>query len=224
MVTKKSDVDSWLAHLKDGGLLPERTLRILCEKVKEILINEANVQPVSAPVVVCGNINGMFSELLHIFDKGGWIPDTRYIFMGSVINQGYMSCETFQLLICLKLKYPDCITLLRGNQESRQMSKRFGFYNESLRKYTNINAWKYCCEVQDYFGLAAVIEGKIYCVHAGLSHKINTLDQTNMLYRVNELPDQGPIMEMLWNDPDDIEGWDMENSRCLISYGSKVVS
>ena len=43
MVTKKSDVDSWLAHLKDGGLLPERTLRILCEKVKEILINEGNV-------------------------------------------------------------------------------------------------------------------------------------------------------------------------------------
>ena len=58
MVSKLTDVDSWLAILKDGGILPERSLRIMCEKVKEILIEEPNLQPVSAPVSICGNLNG----------------------------------------------------------------------------------------------------------------------------------------------------------------------
>lgn len=40
------DVDSWLEIVKDGKILPERDLRILCEKVKELLMEESNVQPV----------------------------------------------------------------------------------------------------------------------------------------------------------------------------------
>ena len=54
----KSDVDSWLATVKDGGVLPERDLRILCEKIKEILVEESNVHPVSTPVIICGDIHG----------------------------------------------------------------------------------------------------------------------------------------------------------------------
>ena len=53
-----TDIDNWLATVKDGGVLPERDLRILCEKIKEILIEESNVQPVSAPVTICGDIHG----------------------------------------------------------------------------------------------------------------------------------------------------------------------
>ena len=53
-----SDVDHWLTTVKEGTILPERELRILCEKVKEILIEESNAQPVSAPVTICGDIHG----------------------------------------------------------------------------------------------------------------------------------------------------------------------
>ena len=42
-MTSQTDVDSWLSTVKGGGVLPERDLRILCEKVKEILIEESNV-------------------------------------------------------------------------------------------------------------------------------------------------------------------------------------
>jgi len=52
------DPDKWLESLRAGTILPERELRLLCEKVKEILIEESNVQPVRAPVTICGDIHG----------------------------------------------------------------------------------------------------------------------------------------------------------------------
>ena len=42
-VPRRSDIDSWLAVVKDGGLLPESIFRTLCSKLKEILVEESNV-------------------------------------------------------------------------------------------------------------------------------------------------------------------------------------
>ena len=54
-----SKPDEWLDTLKAGKCLPERDLRILWEKIKEILIEENNVQLVNAPVTICGDIHGI---------------------------------------------------------------------------------------------------------------------------------------------------------------------
>jgi serine/threonine-protein phosphatase 6 catalytic subunit len=94
-MSSKCDVDRWLSTLKEGQVLPERDLRLLCEKIKEILIEESNVQPVSAPTTICGDIHGQFYDLLELFNKGGQIPDTSYVFMGDYVDRGYHSLETF---------------------------------------------------------------------------------------------------------------------------------
>ena len=91
----QSDIDNWLETVKNGTILPERELRIVCEKVKEILIEESNVQPVRAPVTICGDIHGQFHDLLELFNKGGQIPQSRYIFMGDFVDRGFNSVETF---------------------------------------------------------------------------------------------------------------------------------
>lgn len=79
-----------------------------------------------------------------------------FVFQGDFVDRGHNSVETFQYLMCLKVKYPDCITLLRGNHESRQITQVYGFYEECVRKYGNANSWKYCVEVFDFLNLAAV--------------------------------------------------------------------
>ena len=92
---------------------------------------------VSAPVTICGDIRGEFYDFLELLRIGGDIPTTNYIFIGDFVDRGYNSIETFELLMCYKLKYPSHVTLLRGNHESREITRTYGFLDEIMRKYGN---------------------------------------------------------------------------------------
>ena len=63
----------------------------------------------------------------------------------------------------VQVRYPDRITLIRGNHESRQITQVYGFYDECLRKYGSITVWRYCTEIFDFLSLSAIIDGKV-CV------------------------------------------------------------
>ncbi|KAG8976816.1 hypothetical protein FRC05_003166 [Tulasnella sp. 425] len=76
--------DQWIEQLLTCQFLPEADMRILCDKVRNILMEESNVQPVSSPVTICGDIHGQFWDLLELLRKGGMVPETSYIFMASV--------------------------------------------------------------------------------------------------------------------------------------------
>lgn len=98
-----SDLDKWIETVKECKYLPENDLKKLCDIVCEILLEESNIQPVSTPVTVCGDIHGQFYDLEELFRTGGQIPDTNYIFMGDFVDRGYYSLETLTRLLTLKV-------------------------------------------------------------------------------------------------------------------------
>ncbi|CAJ1933020.1 unnamed protein product [Sphenostylis stenocarpa] len=193
-------------------------------EVKEILIEESNVQPVNSPVTVCGDIHGQFHDLMKLFQTGGHVPETNYIFMGDFVDRGYNSLEVFTILLLLKARYPANITLLRGNHESRQLTQVYGFYDECQRKYGNANAWRYCTDVFDYLTLSAIIDGTVLCVHGGLSPDIRTIDQIRVIERNCEIPHEGPFCDLMWSDPEDIETWAVSPRGAGWLFGSRVTS
>ncbi|KAK4574794.1 sporulation-induced protein [Recurvomyces mirabilis] len=344
--------DEWLTQAKLCRYLPESDMKRLCETVKEYLMEESNIQPVSAPVTVCGDIHGQFYDLLELFRVAGGMPgeaeeraanaaaaekeretgksgrvssaainaadlepptqitdpkvrkkmkrrfqrdsaytsgasndgseageegelqrgrvrsrsmgqdedeeygeeddesedsgvgvrspgpsrskstaktdnangNQNFIFLGDFVDRGYFSLETFTLLMCLKAKYPDRITLIRGNHESRQITQVYGFYEECQQKYGNASVWKSCCQVFDFLALAAIIDGKVLCVHGGLSPEIRTLDQIRVVARAQEIPHEGAFCDLVWSDPEEVETWAVSPRGAGWLFGDKVSS
>jgi len=201
-------LDEWIETVKQCKTLPEDAMKKLCDYVRSLLLEESNVRPVSSPVTVCGDIHGQFFDLMELFRTGGDITETNYIFMGDYVDRGYHSLETITYLFLLKARYPDKITLLRGNHESRQVTSVYGFYEEIQQKYGNGNVWKYCCQTFDYLTLTAIIDNRILCLHGGISPELKTLDQIGLIRRNSEIPIEGPFTDLMWSDPEeDVESW-----------------
>jgi len=76
------DPNKWIQQLMQCQHLSEPDIKLLCNKVRNILMEESNIQPVSSPVTICGDIHGQFWDLLQLLREGGNVPDTSYIFMG----------------------------------------------------------------------------------------------------------------------------------------------
>jgi len=218
-----SDLDRQIAQLKRCETLKESEVKALCAKAREILVDESNVQRVDAPVTICGDIHGQFFDLVELFKVGGECPDTSYLFLGDFVDRGYYSVETFLYLLALKVRYPDRITLIRGNHESRQITQVYGFYDECLRKYGSVNVWRYCTDVFDYLSLSAIIEDRVFCVHGGLSPSITSLDQVRVIDRKQEVPHEGAMCDLMWSDPEDIEGWGLSPRGAGYLFGADIV-
>uniref|UniRef100_H2Z315 protein-serine/threonine phosphatase n=1 Tax=Ciona savignyi TaxID=51511 RepID=H2Z315_CIOSA len=192
------DIDKMIAYAKECKYLPENDLKKLCDYVCDLLLEESNVQPVSTPVTVCGDIHGQFYDLLELFRTGGEIPDTNYIFMGDFVDRGYYSLETFTYLLTLKAKWPDKITLLRVPNEIRK------------------------CECLALLYKGRLLIQKFLCVHGGLSPDIKTLDQIRTIDRQQEIPHKGPFCDLVWSDPEDVDTWAISNRGAGWLFGAKV--
>merc|ERR1719454_2485767 len=129
------------------------------------------------------------------------LQKANYVFLGDYVDRGSHSVETIQLLVALKVRYPSRVMLLRGNHESRQITQVYGFYDEVILKYGNPNVWTYFTEVFDYLPLGCLIDNRIFCMHGGLSPLVDTLDDIRKLDRVQEIPHEGPLCDILWSDP-----------------------
>lgn len=101
-------------------------------------------------------------------------------------------------------------------------SQVYGFYDECLRKYGNPNVWKYFTDLFDYLPLTALVNGSIFCLHGGLSPSIDSLDHIRVLDRIQEVPHDGPICDLLWSDPEDRMGWAISARGAGYGFGEDI--
>lgn len=218
------EIDEMVEIVKNCKYLPERDILNLCSIVQDILLDEPNIVMVSSPVTVCGDIHGQFYDLEELFRTGGQIPSTAYIFMGDFVDRGYYSLETITRLLTLKARYPDRITLLRGNHESRQITQVYGFYDECVVKYGNSTVWKFFCKIFDLLAISALIDNEVFCVHGGLSPYIKSLDQISLIQRNIEIPNKGAFCDLMWSDPEEVENWETSQRGAGWLFGAKITN
>lgn len=195
----------------------------LCDESIKELKKDNVLLLLKAPINIIGDIHGQFYDLLRYLDIGDLPPNTNYLFLGDYVDRGKNSIETLTLLLCMKIKYPANVWLLRGNHETPDISRSYGFFAECASRY-NQSLWEKFNEVFMYLPIAAVISDRIFCVHGGLSPLLTDISQISSLKRPLEIPEFGLLTDLLWADPSpDHLGFKESERGTSYTFGYDVV-
>ncbi len=203
--------------------LLENEMKWVIYKSYEIIKNQPVFIELDGPINICGDVHGQFYDLLRLFNYGGEPPKANYLFLGDYVDRGKNSLETIMLLLCYKIKYPENFFMLRGNHESDNINKIYGFFDECKRRF-NIKLWKKFNDLFNIFPITAIIKDKILCMHGGLSPNLINFESLKKIVRPTEIPDSGLLCDLLWSDPGEIvDKWGGNERGVSYTFSEKVV-
>ncbi|KAA0184377.1 Serine/threonine-protein phosphatase [Fasciolopsis buskii] len=191
--------------------------------------------PDDTKFTVCGDVHGQFYDLMNIFDLNG-LPskENPYLFNGDFVDRGSFSVECIFTLFGFKLLYPDHFYLSRGNHESENMNRLYGFEGEVKSKYS-MEMVEIFTDLFNWLPLAHLINDRILhfaesvrqsfeyiffmrrmlcndqhlklVMHGGLfSDDSVTLNDIKKISRDRQPVEGSPMCELLWSDPMESNG------------------
>ncbi|CAG9321204.1 unnamed protein product [Blepharisma stoltei] len=223
--------ESWVVNLmqefKDQKKLHKKYVVMILLRIREILSRYTSLVYVNIPdndeITVCGDVHGQYYDLMNIFQVNGRPNiDNPYLFNGDFVDRGSFSVEVILTLFTWKLCYPNHFHLTRGNHESKNMNKMYGFEGEVMAKY-DAEVYDLFSNVFCYLPLGAVLNNKVLVVHGGLfaqdGIKLADIDNTD---RVREPPESGIMCDILWSDPIKLNGRHPSKRGTSINFGPDV--
>jgi len=209
-VTEKFMKDLMECFKKQGKLHRKFAFQILldilqyfqsCPTLMDVTI------PEDKKFTVCGDIHGQFFDLMNVFHLNGLpSPDNPYLFNGDFVDRGSFSVECIFTLFGFKLLYPNHFFMSRGNHESENMNKMYGFEGEVKAKYSG-NMCDLFTEVYNWLPLTHCLNKKVLVMHGGLFSRDDvTLADIRATDRNRQPPEEGIMCELLWSDPQPMYG------------------
>ena len=52
----------------------------LCTQARDIFLGQPMLLELGAPIKICGDVHGQYTDLLRLFEYGGFPPEVRYFF------------------------------------------------------------------------------------------------------------------------------------------------
>jgi serine/threonine-protein phosphatase PP1 catalytic subunit len=196
-------------------------LHWLCATATPLVARDPILLKIPGPVNVLGDLHGNFYDLLLFLREGGAPPATSYLFLGNYVDRGHNRLETIAYLLALKVKFPNKIWLLRGSHETPELASLYGFksdcsgddalFDEFMTLFKNLP-------------LAAVVGGRILCVHGGLSPNLTALGNFRDIQRPLDLPRSGLAVDLLFADANpSIDGFVISDRGNTHSFGADVI-
>lgn len=179
----------------------ESVIESLCQDAINSLKNQSQLIDVSIPAYVIGDLHGNLHDLVRIWTM---IPDPfdkTILFLGDFVDRGDYSLEICLLILALRIQYPRQIFLIRGNHEFSNINAKYGFKSDIEKIFDSDKLWEKFNEVFSYIPLCAILGGKFFCVHGGLSPQLTR--PINIADLPFPMPDMLPglVTDLVWSDP-----------------------
>lgn len=218
-----------MSYMQGQKIVHKKFAIMILLRCREIFEKDASLVHITIPedkeVTVCGDIHGQFYDLLNIFKINGNPSESNpYLFNGDFIDRGSFSVEVVLTLLAWKAAYPRHMFMSRGNHESKNLNKLYGFEGEVKKKY-DVKMYDLFSELFCYLPIGHCINKKILVVHGGLFAKDGVkLEDISKFNRVREPADEGIMCECLWSDPCDQDGRHPSKRGVGVQFGPDVAA
>ncbi|CAL8079473.1 unnamed protein product [Calicophoron daubneyi] len=210
-IVSESFMLALMKHYEAQNKLHRKYAMIIMKQIYDYLRGLPSMVEIDVPdgskFTVCGDVHGQFYDLMNIFDING-LPskENPYLFNGDFVDRGSFSVECIFTLFGFKLLYPNHFYLSRGNHESENMNRLYGFEGEMKSKYS-LEMAEMFTDIFNWLPLAHLINQRILVMHGGLfSNDDVTLADVKTISRDRQPPEGSPMCELLWSDPMESNG------------------
>ncbi|KAI0341951.1 phosphoprotein phosphatase [Trametopsis cervina] len=243
-------IHEMLEYFKTGKTLPRRYVwEIVLGAYNAFVAEESLVTLALEDGVDCdviGDVHGQYYDMLHLFELTGEPSETHCLLMnGDLVDRGSWSIEVILTAFAWKWLYPNRMFINRGNHETREMNRTYGFEGEAKHKHGE-QSYKLFAHVFTAMPLATLIQAtkkptglwsnailspegfkRYFVVHGGLFSKDGvTLEDIRKLERIGRQPGQEGLMcergMLLWTDPQELPGRGPSKRGVGIAFGPDV--
>ncbi len=197
---------------------------------KEPYVLKLNASSPQEKILIIGDIHGNLPSLIKIKEKIDEIKPEMILFLGDIVDRGPYQLECLCFILCLKITEPERYFLLKGNHETIEVNRYYGFLDVLMNKFGDTERIKYLLELYNSLSICAIINKKIFCVHGGIPedieiiNKLKKLDKKPNLMSDPEISNE--VFQMIWNDPIELEAFpyfvDNFRGEGIKQYGYKA--
>jgi serine/threonine-protein phosphatase PP1 catalytic subunit len=199
-------------------ILPEPEISTLdgLKDLKKEVWNRLELEPNAVEadagdsVVFVGDLHGCLDCLRGAVECANALKADRIVCLGDYVDRGPEQFETLECVLRLHLAYPKRVTVLRGNHETAEMNRIYGFRSELTKLFRGdmFRAAELCADIYEVLPLVFRC-GSYIGLHGGVPSQGSYGDVFEIPKphsRVDEL-DDGKLAvmmdEIMWNDPDE---------------------
>uniref|UniRef100_A0A914DKS8 Serine/threonine-protein phosphatase n=1 Tax=Acrobeloides nanus TaxID=290746 RepID=A0A914DKS8_9BILA len=194
-----------LQYEEDHMEYEPKELQEMTAAAKEVFKEEKMLIRIKAPIKIFGDIHGQYRDMHQIFATAGRPDKTHYLFLGDYVDRGPHQLETICCLLAWKICYPYQFHMLRGNHETRNINRNYGFWDDLHQRFEvneAIMLWNEFNALFDWMPVAALINNQILCMHGGVGPTLNSLDQITQIHRpLSDISKYPVAQDLLWADP-----------------------
>ena len=195
--------------LEISKLNHETVISILDEGKKalsnEFLLLEFPNQVLDNEIYIIGDIHGNLKSLTELIQLFKVNNPNLVIFLGDLVDRGPYQLECLLTVLILKILEPKRFYILKGNHESEEINKYYGFYEDFTQKFGHKVQFNSINDIYALLPYCALINDDVLCLHGGIPEDIDILKRikgkkVEDLYLISQRI-RTSLLQVLWNDP-----------------------
>ncbi|MFO8018472.1 MAG: metallophosphoesterase [Promethearchaeia archaeon] len=185
-------------------------IKEIVNKATEIAKDENRLIEINTPkkekIFVFGDIHGNLHSLESILKEIKREKPQYIISLGDIVDRGSYQLQSLIIMCAFKILNPETFFILRGNHETLEMNRSYGFYSNFLSRFGDADKFDVILDFYNALPYCTLVNEAILCVHGGIPKNMDILKQLKKLKteEINEIDLKAvdkSLFQMMWNDP-----------------------